>query len=192
LRRFGKDCAVLLSRPAAIAVLVASLVLPASALAACGRGECSAGATAPAGHDTSFVGRASARRDHAVDFVVESVATTGGHTPDAHTPAVGATVTVLYSGDTAGFVHAGRDYRVVVAWENGRYRSWIHEAGDCDGSSGTTHVDGSAIDTADFPWLHNAVLLFALAPVVALAVLSAVLWNQRRRARRRTNVVTNG
>ncbi len=55
--------------------------------------------------------------------------------------------------------------------------------------SGTTHVDGSAIDTADFPWLHHAVLFFALAPVIGLAVVAAAVWNHRRRRRRRTTVM---
>jgi hypothetical protein len=120
--------------------------------------------------------------------VVESVATTVGHRPDAHTPAVGESVTVMYSGDTDAFVHVGRRYRVVVDWEDGSYRSWVHEAQDCESYSGTTHVDGSAIDTADFPWLHHALLFLALAPVFGLAVVTAVVWNQRRRRRRRTTV----
>ena len=178
-----------LSRQAAIAVVVVSLVLPASVLSACGRVECSGSKTAPVEHDSSFVGRVAAKRDAAVDFTVESVQTTPGHAPDAQLPAVGATVTEHYSGGEEKFLHRGGHYRVIVESQAGHYRSSIHEAGDCDNYSGTTHVDGSTIDTADFPWLHHAVLFFAVAPVIGLALLTALVWNQRRRARRRTTVM---
>ena len=102
---------------------------------------------------------------------------------------LGATVSVIYSGDTDAFVHAGGRYRVVVDWEDGNYRSNVHEAQDCGSYSGTTHVDGSAIDTADFPWLHHAALFFVLAPVISMALLTAFVWNRRRRRGRRTTVV---
>jgi hypothetical protein len=179
-----------LSRPAAIAVVVVSLVLPSSVLAACGRAECSGSPTTPDALQSSFVGRVAAKSNGAVEFTVESVLTTPGHAPDAHLPSVGTSVAVLYSGDTDAFVHAGRRYRVIVEWEDGNYHSNVHEAQDCDDYSGTTHVDGSHIDTADFPWLHHAVLFFALAPVIGLAVLTAFVWNRRRRRRRRTTVMT--
>ena len=55
-----------------------------------------------------------------------------------------------------------------MEWYAGQFQSNIHQAGDCGSYSGTTHVDGSAIDSADFPWLHHAVLFFALAPVIGL------------------------
>jgi hypothetical protein len=176
-----------LSRPAAIAVVVVSLVLPSSVLAACGQ-QCVASQTAPVEHDSSFVGRVTAKRDTAVDFTVESVRTTSGSTADPHVPDPGSTVTVYYPEDNEKFLHSGSRYEVVVEWEAGRYRSNIHEAQDCGGYSGTTHVDGSAIDTADFPWLHHAVLFFALAPVIGLALITAIVWNQRRRRRRRIRV----
>ncbi len=177
-----------LSRPAAIAVVVISLGLPSSVLASCGRVECSTSQTAPVAHDTSFVGRVTDRRDGAVDFTVESVRTTPGHVPDAQAPAVGATVTVHYGYHQEGFLHRGSRYRVDVEEEEGQYRSNVHVAQDCGSYSGTTHVDGSAIDTADFPWLHNALLLVALVPVIGLAALTAIVWNRRRRARRRITV----
>jgi hypothetical protein len=188
LCRFGKDSGVHLSRPAAIAGVVVSLVLPSSVLAACGQ-QCVESRTAPVEHDSSFVGRVTAKRDAAVDFAVESVQTTPGRTPDAHLPEVGATVTVHYGGGQEKFLHDGGHYRVIVDSEAGQYQSSIHEAQDCGNYSGTTHVNGSTIDTADFPWLHRAVLFFALAPVIGLAVLTGLVWNQRRRARRRTSVM---
>jgi hypothetical protein len=140
-------------------------------------------------HDSSFVGRVTAKHDTAVDFTVDSVQTTPGHTPDAHLPEIGATVTVLYGGDEEKFLHEGSRYQVVVEWEAGHFESNIHQAGDCGSYSGTTHVDGSAIDSADFPWLHHALLFFALAPVIGLAVLTAFVWNRRRRSHRRITVM---
>jgi hypothetical protein len=188
LRGFGKDSAVLLSRPAAIAVVVVSLVLPSSVLAACGA-ECSGSETPAVEHDSSFVGRVSAKRDAAVDFTVESVQTTPRHAPDAHLPEIGATVTVHYGGDQEKFLHDGRRYQVVVEWDAGQFESNIHQAGDCGSYSGTTHVDGSSIDSADFPWLHHALLFLALAPVIGLAALTAFVWNRRRRSHRRSTVM---
>ncbi len=177
-----------LLRPAALAAVIVALVLPTSLLAGCGRAECSASLSAPIAYPSSFLGIVTAKEGETVDFTVEAVQTAPGHAPDAHVPSVGATVSVVYSGDTAAFVHSGRRYRVIVDWEDGSFRSWVHEAQDCDAASGTTHVDGSAIDTADFPWLHSAVVALALVPVVGLAVLAAVVGNQRRRARRRRTV----
>jgi hypothetical protein len=85
LRRFGKASGVHLSRPAAIAVVVVSLLLPSSVLAACGQ-ECASSQNAPVAHDSSFVGTVAAKRDAAVDFVVESVRTTAGRPADPHAP----------------------------------------------------------------------------------------------------------
>jgi hypothetical protein len=178
-----------LSRPAAIAVVVVSLVLPSWVVAACGRVECSGSETPAVEHDSSFVGRVSAKRDAAVDFIVESAQTTAGHAPDAHLPEIGATVTVQYGGDQEKFLHEGSRYQVVVEWDAGQFESNIHQAGDCGSYSGTTHVDGSAIDSADFPWLHHAVLFFALAPVIGLALLTVFVWNRRRRRGRRTTMM---
>jgi hypothetical protein len=165
-----------------VLVVVLTLAGAPALLGSCGGVSCSQRAPVPG---TTFVGRVSAVHAGAADFVVESVQPPPGGPPDAHTPAVGSTVTVTYADGGERFLRAGTAYRVEVDWQDGRLESDVHTAEDCGTASGTTRTDGSHIDTARVSWfrVHRALLVIALAPIVALAVLGSWLWLRRRRPR---------
>ena len=128
LRRFGKDSGVHVSRAAAIAVVVVSP--RAAVVGARGvRRRVPASQTAPVDHDSSFVGRVTAKHDAAVDFTVESVRTTPGTPPIAHVPEIGIDGRRwTTAGTTRSSSTTGSRYRVIVEWGTGQYRSSIHEA----------------------------------------------------------------
>ncbi len=170
-----------LPRGLVVVIVIACVGAAPSFLASCGGEECST-TTNGAGYDASFVGRLTGRSDGTATFSVESAKTVRNPSPNDPIPKLTASVVVEYPDGNTQFLHVGKRYFVNVEWSGSAFRSDVHRAGSCS-PGGTRNADGSQIDTANLPWLHQAVLVAAALPVVALFVVTLVVWSTRRRRR---------
>jgi hypothetical protein len=161
----------------------AALFLASTSLIACSSGvQCSQRAP-----DYAIVGTLITRKGSTATFVVESLqppsTARSGHSAGP-VPVIGQRVDVrYYSGER--FLRVGTRYRVAMSWNSGVFESAVHTA-DVPCSGGTTHANGTAIDTSwwkQHSWVLMSVYVFAALPLVVVAVGIATFSTRRRRKR---------